>query len=115
MRASSSRFLLLLAATAAASAMLLLAGTEAGNIRAQEQRLIRVALARSLSAPALWGIGPFAAKYGLRTENVQAVTNADDMYAKHKALVPERYGNPEKSDLTAEIKPGKNELKFQLK
>jgi ABC-type nitrate/sulfonate/bicarbonate transport system substrate-binding protein len=68
-----------LAATAATTATLLLAGADGRDLRAQEQRLVRVALARSLSAPALWGIGPFAAKYGLRTENVQATTNAEQL------------------------------------
>jgi ABC-type nitrate/sulfonate/bicarbonate transport system substrate-binding protein len=77
MRALSSRRLLLPAIAAAAS--LLLAAVAGRDLGAQEQRLIRVALARSLSAPALWGIGPFAAKYGLRTENVQAVTNAEQL------------------------------------
>jgi sulfonate transport system substrate-binding protein len=63
----------------AAIAVLCFAALFAGAAQAQDQKLIRVVLARSLSAPALWGIGPFAAKYGLRTEYVQAITNAEQL------------------------------------
>jgi len=38
-----------------------------------------------------------------------------DMYAKRTSLIPEKYGSPETSGLTAEIKSGEaNELKFEL-
>ncbi len=71
---------LLAAAAAGAFAVSLFGGIDGRDLAgAQEHKLVRVALARSLSAPALWGIGPFAAKYGLRTENVQAVTNAEQL------------------------------------
>lgn len=46
---------------------------------------------------------------------VQAVTNAGDMYAKHTALVPNSYGDPDKSGLSADIKGGPNALTFELK
>jgi len=46
---------------------------------------------------------------------VQAITNAGDMYAKHKSLVPDKYGDPAKSQLKADIKSGSNDLKFDLK
>ncbi len=76
----SERRPLVAAAAASAFALFVFGGIDGRNLAgAQEQRLVRVALARSLSAPALWGIGPFAAKYGLRTENVQAVTNAEQL------------------------------------
>ncbi|MCE9565705.1 MAG: hypothetical protein K8U57_27085 [Planctomycetes bacterium] len=46
---------------------------------------------------------------------IQAITNPDKMDAPHKSLIPEKYGDPDKSELTADIKPGKNDLKFELK
>jgi len=39
---------------------------------------------------------------------------AEGSTAPSKSLIPEKYGNIEKSDLKAEIKSGKNELKFDL-
>jgi ABC-type nitrate/sulfonate/bicarbonate transport system substrate-binding protein len=49
---------------------------------AQEQeKLIRIATARGVNFVGLWGIGPFAQKYGFRTEMVVAVTNADQQRA----------------------------------
>jgi ABC-type nitrate/sulfonate/bicarbonate transport system substrate-binding protein len=39
--------------------------------------LIRATLSRSLSAPFIWGFDPIGKKYGLRTEVVTAITNAD--------------------------------------
>jgi len=46
--------------------------------------------------------------------HIQSVSNPDDMYAEHESLIPLRYGDPEKSGLTADIKSGPNELKFDL-
>jgi sulfonate transport system substrate-binding protein len=45
--------------------------------RADEPTLVRVTLARSVSAVPLWGIGPFAEKAGFRVEFIPAATNAD--------------------------------------
>jgi hypothetical protein len=46
---------------------------------------------------------------------VQSLTNAADMYAEHKSLIPERYAEVDKSGLTAEIKDAKeNVLSFDL-
>jgi hypothetical protein len=47
---------------------------------------------------------------------VQSMSNADDMYAEHKSLIPEKYSDVEKSELTADIKDAKeNVLSFDLK
>jgi ABC-type nitrate/sulfonate/bicarbonate transport system substrate-binding protein len=40
-------------------------------------KVVRATLSRSLSAPFIWGFNPIGAKYGLRTEVVDAITNAD--------------------------------------
>lgn len=45
--------------------------------RAAEPTLVRVTLARSVSAIPLWGVGPFAEKAGFRVEFIPAATNAD--------------------------------------
>jgi ABC-type nitrate/sulfonate/bicarbonate transport system substrate-binding protein len=42
-----------------------------------DKKLIRITLARSVSAIPLWGIGPFAEKHGFRVEYLAAGTNAD--------------------------------------
>jgi len=55
------------------------------------------------------------ARVGPVRVTIQAVTGGSDMYAKHKSLVPDKYGDPSKSGLTAEIKPDANDLKFDLK
>lgn len=44
---------------------------------AAEGKLVRITVARGVSHLALWGIGPFAAKYGLRTEVIDTNTNAE--------------------------------------
>src|SRR5262245_55740952 len=38
---------------------------------------VRIATSRGVNFVSLWGMGPFAEKYGLRTEMIDAVTNAD--------------------------------------
>jgi ABC-type nitrate/sulfonate/bicarbonate transport system substrate-binding protein len=42
-----------------------------------DKKLVRITMARSVSAIPLWGIGPFAEKQGLRTEYLPAGTNAE--------------------------------------
>ncbi len=49
-------------------------------------------------------------KVGIRSYTKQA----EDSTARSKSLIPEGYGDPEKSNLKAEIKSGNNELKFDL-
>src|SRR5258707_8600885 len=48
-----------------------------GELRAQDNKLIRVSANRSASAVSLWGFDPFGKKYGLRVEVNAATTNAD--------------------------------------
>ena len=38
---------------------------------------MRATLSRSLSAPFIWGFNPIGEKYGLRTQVLDAITNAD--------------------------------------
>jgi sulfonate transport system substrate-binding protein len=46
-----------------------------------EKKTIRIATARAVNFVALWGITPFAEKYGLQTDIVVAMTNADQQRA----------------------------------
>ena len=61
-------------ATVVLALALIGAGAEAQQ---PEKKLVRIATARAVNFVALWGIGPFADKYGLRVQMVDAVTNAD--------------------------------------
>ena len=52
---------------------------------------------------------------GTNQVGIQSVEGGDDMYAEVKWLIPQRYGNPKQSGLTADIKQGEtNELTFTL-
>jgi hypothetical protein len=46
-----------------------------------EKKTIRIATARAVNFAALWGITPFAEKFGLQTDMVVAMTNADQQRA----------------------------------
>jgi len=66
------------------TAVILLAITgERAAVHAQQsdKKLIRIASARGVNFVALWGLGPFAEKHGLRIEMVAAMTNADQQRA----------------------------------
>jgi hypothetical protein len=45
---------------------------------------------------------------------ISSVSNPDDMYAEHVSLISEKYNSPDNSGLTAQLKPGANELTFTL-
>ncbi len=47
----------------------------------RQKKVVRIASARGVDFVALWGMGPFAEKYGLRTEMVPVLTNADQQRA----------------------------------
>lgn len=68
------------AVLATLGALVVLAADTSGLVaQAQqpEKKLVRVVTARAVNFVALWGMGPFAEKYGLRIEMIDAVTNAD--------------------------------------
>jgi len=67
-------------AVAIATAMALVAldrATPVAQAQQAEKKVVRIATARGVNFVALWGIGPFAEKYGIRAEMIDAVTNAD--------------------------------------
>ncbi len=61
----------------ATALLLLFMSGAASDATAQDEKLIRVSANRSASAVSLWGLDPFAKKYGLRAEVNAATTNAD--------------------------------------
>ena len=73
------RYILLAAVFVATFLMLVLPDLDGRSIATAqpELKLVRATLARSLSAPFLWGLNPIASKYGFRTEVVDAITNAE--------------------------------------
>jgi sulfonate transport system substrate-binding protein len=48
-----------------------------GQAAEGDLKLVRATLSRSLSAPFIWGFNPIGEKYGLRTQVLDAMTNAD--------------------------------------
>ncbi len=46
---------------------------------------------------------------------IESREKTSDMYAKPKSFIPARYGVAKQSGLKAEIKSGRNDLKFELK
>lgn len=68
-------------ASAARGALSILAlcalGAVAAGAAEPQPDLVRITMARSLAGPALWGLEPFAAKYGLHTEVIDTTTNAE--------------------------------------
>jgi ABC-type nitrate/sulfonate/bicarbonate transport system substrate-binding protein len=75
-------FLPLAAPGSATVALLVLIVLLQGPSLAQENlTLMRATLARSLSAPFIWGFDPIGKKYGLRSEVSTAITNADQQRA----------------------------------
>jgi sulfonate transport system substrate-binding protein len=72
------------AALAVLTPLVLLAADWSGpGARAQqaEKKVVRIATARGVHFVGLWGIGPFAEKYGLQVQMIDAVTNADQQRA----------------------------------
>jgi len=72
-------FRYLSAASVAALTIFVLVGAwhEPGRAAEGNLKLVRATLSRSLSAPSIWGFNPIGEKYGLRTQVVDAITNAD--------------------------------------
>ena len=62
--------------------MLMSAGGPDSALRAQAgKKVVRMASARGVIFYPLWGIEPFAEKYGIRTEMIPIMTNADQQRA----------------------------------
>jgi spermidine/putrescine-binding protein len=67
-----------LAAAGGALLTFVVAATEGTHFAgAQERKLVRITTARAVNFVALWGMGPFAEKYGVRTEISDTNTNAE--------------------------------------
>src|SRR3974377_1128748 len=60
---------------------LLLGTADAAQAQQAEKKVIRIGSARGVNFVALWGLGPFAEKHGLRTEMVAVISNADQQRA----------------------------------
>jgi hypothetical protein len=50
---------------------------------------------------------------GMNKVTITAMEKPDDMY-NDKSLIPQKYGDLKKSELTWDLKPGKNEVKFDI-
>jgi len=62
--------------------ILMSAGGQDSAVRAQAgKKVVRMASARGVIFYPLWGIEPFAEKYGIRTEMIPIMTNADQQRA----------------------------------
>jgi ABC-type nitrate/sulfonate/bicarbonate transport system substrate-binding protein len=74
-----NRFRWSFAAAISAAAFLAAVSWQESSVQAQQsgEKLVRIASARGVDFVALWGMAPFAAKYGIRTEMVPVMTNAD--------------------------------------
>jgi sulfonate transport system substrate-binding protein len=65
-----------------AAMMLISAGGQDSALRAQAStKVVRIASARGVIFYPLWGMAPFAEKYGIRTEMIPIMTNADQQRA----------------------------------
>src|SRR4029079_12446600 len=63
-----------------AMAMLLIssgADRAGSQVQAQAPKLIKISTARGIHHLSLWGVAPFAAKYGLKTGGIAPKTNAE--------------------------------------
>ena len=61
--------------------ILISAGQDDFAVRAQATKVVRIASARGVIFYPLWGMAPFAEKYGIRTEMIPVMTNADQQRA----------------------------------
>jgi len=81
----------------AALILLAMAAHDAG-VRAQGgKKLVRMASARGVIFYPLWGIGPFAEKYGIQAEMIPIMTNADQQRALQTGgadVATQGYANP---------------------
>ena len=82
----------------AALMLLAMAATHDAAVRAQGgKKLVRMASARGVIFYPLWGIGPFADKYGIHAEMIPIMTNADQQRALQTGgadVATQGYANP---------------------
>jgi sulfonate transport system substrate-binding protein len=84
-------------ATLIALSLAMLAVPECAHAQQPDKKLIRIASARGVNFVALWGMGPFAEKHGLRVEMIAAMTNADQQRALQAGgaeVATQGYQNP---------------------
>jgi sulfonate transport system substrate-binding protein len=78
--------------------MLISAGGQDSAVRAQaSKKVVRIASARGVIFYPLWGMEPFAEKYGIRTEMIPIMTNADQQRAMQTGgadVATQGYVNP---------------------
>lgn len=75
----------------------MLAMPECAHAQQADKKLVRIASARGVNFVALWGMGPFAEKHGLRIEMIAAMTNADQQRALQAGgaeVATQGYQNP---------------------
>jgi sulfonate transport system substrate-binding protein len=81
-----------------AAMMLISAGGQDSAVRAQaSKKVVRIASARGVIFYPLWGMEPFAEKYGIRTEMIPIMTNADQQRAMQTGgadVATQGYVNP---------------------
>jgi len=82
----------------AALMLLAMAAAHDAAVRAQGgKKLVRMASARGVIFYPLWGIGPFAEKYGIQAEMIPIMTNADQQRALQTGgadVATQGYANP---------------------
>ena len=77
--------------------LLILLATDRLRAQQPDKKVVRIASARGVNFVALWGMGPFAEKHGLRVEMVAAMTNADQQRALQAGgaeVATQGYQNP---------------------
>jgi ABC-type nitrate/sulfonate/bicarbonate transport system substrate-binding protein len=77
--------------------LLILLVTDGLRAQQPDKKVVRIASARGVNFVALWGMGPFAEKHGLRVEMVAAMTNADQQRALQAGgaeVATQGYQNP---------------------
>ena len=86
-----------IAAASIVPVLLILLANDGLRAQQPDKKVVRIASARGVNFVALWGMGPFAEKYGLRVEMVAAMTNADQQRALQAGgaeVATQGYQNP---------------------
>jgi len=86
-----------IAAASIVPVLLILLANDGLRAQQPDKKVVRIASARGVNFVALWGMGPFAEKHGLRVEMVAAMTNADQQRALQAGgaeVATQGYQNP---------------------